>query len=131
MWLEPMIMWPRTNLENTLNRDQTCERIGVIGVSLVEGRSKEQEVALCMAHATLTCWNATSMLFAAALGTRRHPLSHQQPEKASLCACKRGPGREQCSTYGKDFIFHKSGRTVEFELMSATLSPQGDQAKEI
>ncbi|KAG7236202.1 hypothetical protein INR49_001320 [Caranx melampygus] len=108
-------MWPRTNLhvqllENALNPIRPAKGSRVIGVSLVNGRSEEQEVALCMAHATLTCWNATSMLFAAALGTRRRPLSHQQHKKASLCACKRGPKREQYSAYESMAVQREVGR---------------------
>lgn len=65
--------------------------------------------------------NLPAASFAAARGIQQCPLSHQQHLK---CACKRRLRGHKYCTYGNDFISHKSGRIVEFSLMSATLSPQ-------
>lgn len=90
---------------------------------------EEQEVALSVAHATLTFWNATSMLFAAALGTRRCPLSHKRAPRKHLyvhvSVDSREREREMSAVHTvKISIFHKSERIVKFALMSATLSPR-------
>lgn len=120
MWLQLIIMWPRFHLhtqmlENILNLIRLVNSSFFLQRRLVRvshvNISKEQEVALSVAHATLTCWNATSMLFAAALGTANVPFLISGPQKASLCACKCGLKRERETSAVhtvKISIFHKS-----------------------
>ena len=99
--------------------------------SLANVRSGEQEVASRMAHATLTCRNATSMLFVAALGTRRRPLSHQPPQKASSCACKRRPQRETGAVYKVKTSSSTNQRRCGICADVSCFGSTGDQAKKI
>ena len=71
MWFDLIILWANLHtqmLENVLNLIRLVKS-SVFQLSQVS-ISKDQEAASFMDHATLTCWNATSMLFAAALGRR-------------------------------------------------------------
>ena len=96
------------NAGRQIESDQTCEIIVFLPVraSLVNTSKEEEVVSL---HATLTFWNATSVLFAAALGAGRCP---SFSDGIFMCMRAWTRERDERSTYGKDLIFHKSGGII-------------------